>query len=130
MRRIFVNGTFDILHVGHIRMLNYARSLGDTLTVAIDTDRRVKQLKGIDRPINSDCIRREMLYALRAVDFVHIFDTDQELIRLINEHDIMVKGADYRNKEIIGSELIEIDFYNIVYGQSTTKTIQNIINRR
>ncbi len=93
MKTIFVNGTFDILHPGHVQLLNYARSLGDSLIVAIDSDRRVRELKGDGRPINSEDDRKLMLESLRSVDTVWFFDSDQELediCRLYNP--IMVKG--------------------------------------
>jgi len=129
MRKIFVNGTFDIIHRGHLELLNYARSKGDSLTVAIDSDRRVKSLKGEDRPINNACDRSFLLSNLKAVDEVVIFNSDLDLIDLVRNHHLMVKGSDYKDKPIIGEDFINIIFYNIVDGYSTTKTIQNIINR-
>jgi rfaE bifunctional protein nucleotidyltransferase chain/domain len=129
MRKIFVNGTFDIVHRGHLELLNYARSKGDWLTVAIDSDSRVKNLKGEDRPINSERDRSFLLSNLKAVDEVVIFNSDLDLIDLVRNHHLMVKGSDYKDKPIIGEDFINIIFYNIVDGYSTTKTIQNIINR-
>ena len=128
---IFVNGTFDILHRGHLEMLEYAASLGDYLLVAIDTDRRVRQLKGTARPINNQDDRRFMMYRLKGVNDVRLFDTDEELQHIIQtfQPDIMVKGSDYRNKPIIGEEHCgEIRFYETTK-HSTTNTIQHIINR-
>ena len=81
MKKVFVNGTFDILHLGHLELLTFAQRQGDWLTVAIDSDRRVKQLKGHSRPINSMAERADLLRHLRAVDQVVVFDTDEELIR-------------------------------------------------
>jgi D-beta-D-heptose 7-phosphate kinase/D-beta-D-heptose 1-phosphate adenosyltransferase len=131
MKPIFVNGTFDILHPGHVQLLNYARSLGDSLIVAIDSDRRVRELKGANRPINSDDDRKFMLENLRSVDTVWIFDTDQELediCRLYNP--IMVKGSDYRGRAVIGQQYCkEIVFYDRIEPYSTTRTIQNIGSR-
>ena len=135
MVKVFVNGTFDVLHPGHIRLLNYARNLGNYLTVAIDTDRRVNLLKGEDRPINSLYIRREMLLALRSVDDVKMFDTDEELTQLIKSirPSIMVVGSDYKDKKVIGSEFVEkLIYYERIPEYSSTHTIekiQNIINR-
>jgi len=75
MTTVMVNGTFDVLHPGHVALLNTARSYGDHLVVAIDTDRRVKELKGDKRPINNQIFRRIMLYNLKAVDIVELFDS-------------------------------------------------------
>jgi len=129
MKKIFVNGTFDILHIGHLSMLEYARSLGTELTVAIDSDERVKLLKGPSRPVNSQQERAALLASLKTVDNVFIFDTDEELTHLISEHDVMVKGSDYIGKPIIGQEFCkEIVFYDRTE-HSTTKTIQDISSR-
>jgi len=102
MKKIFVNGTFDILHLGHVALLEYAKSLGDELTVGIDSDIRVKELKGNDRPINDQRERALMLLSLKCVDKVMIFDTDEDLIELVSDCDVMVKGSDYKNKPIVG----------------------------
>ena len=131
MKRIFVNGTFDIVHRGHLELLEYAYNLG-TVLVAIDTDRRVQELKGTSRPINNQNDRAYLLRSLKFTSGVVTFDTDQELIDTIKSYqpDIMIKGSDYRNKAIIGAEYCrEIKFYDVVNGYSTTKTIQDIINR-
>ena len=130
MKKIFVNGTFDILHEGHLQLLNYAKSLGDSLAVAIDSDERVKSLKGEDRPINTQKERANMLINLKAVDDVYIFDTDEELKHLVSIHDTMVKGGDYRDKPVIGSDVCkELIFFDIIDGYSTTKKIQDITTR-
>ena len=131
MKTIFVNGTFDILHPGHVQLLNYARSLGDSLIVAIDSDRRVQELKGKDRPINSEDDRKFMLENLCSVDSVWLFDSDQELediCRLYNP--VMVKGSDYRDCAIVGQQYCkEIVFYDRIEPYSTTQTIQDISSR-
>jgi D-beta-D-heptose 7-phosphate kinase/D-beta-D-heptose 1-phosphate adenosyltransferase len=130
--RVIVNGTFDILHRGHLELLEYSASLGKYLLVVIDSDRRVSLLKGPTRPINNQEDRRFMLSRLKGVNEVKLFDTDEdlELIIQLYEPDIMVKGSDYRNKPIIGEEHCgEIIFYEHTK-HSTTKTIQHIINRR
>lgn len=130
MKRILVNGTFDILHLGHLALLNYARSLGDHLTVAIDTDRRVRELKGPKRPINDQHQRRVMLENLRAVDEVVLFDTDQDLIDIVKKCSIMVKGGDYRGRSVIGSTYApQVIYYDRIDEYSTTQKIQDIINR-
>lgn len=131
--KIVVNGTFDILHVGHIRLLEYAKSFPNSFVyVLIDSDRRVKQLKGNSRPINNEYERASFLNALKAVDKVDIFDTDQELINYIKDYDpdLMVKGSDYIDKPIIGAEYCkEIKFYERLGKYSTTNKIQSIIDR-
>lgn len=126
--KVIVNGTFDILHPGHIALLNYAKSLGAYLLVAIDSDTRVSQLKGPTRPINNQADRKLMLENLKAVDEVCVFNSDEELLHLITQCDIMVKGSDYINKPINGSDQIEIRFYERTE-HSTTKAIQDIANR-
>lgn len=130
MKKIFVNGTFDILHDGHLQLLNHAKSLGDSLSVGIDSDERVKLLKGESRPINNQQERANMLINLKAVDHVYIFDTDEELKHLVSIHDAMVKGADYKDKPVIGSDVCkELIFFEIIDGYSTTKKIQDITTR-
>lgn len=128
MIKVVVNGTFDILHPGHIRLLNYAKSIGSYLIVAIDTDERVQKLKGPKRPINDQLTRQFMLQNIKSVDEVVLFNSDAELLQLITQCDIMVKGSDYINKPIIGKELIDIKFYDRTQ-HSTTSTIQRIIDR-
>jgi rfaE bifunctional protein nucleotidyltransferase chain/domain len=133
MKKIIVNGTFDILHRGHINLLNYAKSLGNQLLVAIDTDNRVKQLKGNSRPINNQDDRQLLLYNLKSVDIVMTFDNEKDLVNIIKEYnpDIMVKGSDYQGKRIVGQELIpQIIFFDLVNGCSTTNIIQRITDRR
>lgn len=130
MKTIFVNGTFDILHTGHLALLSYAKSLGDELVVAIDSDVRVKQLKGNDRPINTQNERGSLLAALKDVDRVYVFDTDKELIDLMSKCDIIVKGSDYEGKKIVGQEVCrELIFFKRIDGFSTTEKIAHISNR-
>ena len=132
-RRVIVNGTFDILHRGHIEMLNFARSQGTYLLVAIDSDRQVRELKGESRPVNKQEDRKFMLDNLRCVDAVWIFDTQQELEHIckIYKPHLMVKGGDYNGKKITGSQYCnEIKFYDLVPDYSTSKIIENINNRK
>ena len=82
MKRVMVNGTFDILHRGHLELLRFAKHQGDQLLVAIDSDRRVKELKGASRPINTEEDRRLMLSSLKFVDIVLIFDSKEELLQM------------------------------------------------
>jgi rfaE bifunctional protein nucleotidyltransferase chain/domain len=130
--KIVVNGTFDILHRGHIEMLEYAKSLGNHLLVCIDTDGRVTELKGPQRPINNQEDRAFMLNSLKCVDTVWYFNSEEELEYILETYqpDIMVKGSDYRDKPIVGAHLCkEIKFYELVPNYSTTNTIKNIIDR-
>ena len=131
--RIIVNGSFDIIHLGHIRLLQHAKSFPNAYVyVLIDSDRRIKQLKGKDRPINTEYERASLLAELKSVDRVDVFDTDEELVNLIRDYkpDIMVKGSDYKGKPIIGSEFCkEIKFYDRLEKYSTTNKIQDIANR-
>jgi len=130
MIKVFVNGTFDIIHFGHLQLLNYARSLGDSLTVGIDSDERVREKKGVSRPINNVCERQELLLNLKAVDHVYVFNTDSELIDLIKDCDIMVKGSDYRGKSVIGETYCKnVIYFDRLNEYSSTKKIQDIINR-
>lgn len=132
MKTVVVNGTFDILHPGHIAMLNTARSLGDYLVVCIDTDRRVKELKGEGRPINDQLFRKVMLQNLKAVDIVEFFDSQEELIKLLELYkpDIMVKGSDWKGKSVVAEKYVkEIYWYDRIEEYSSTKIIQDIINR-
>jgi D-beta-D-heptose 7-phosphate kinase/D-beta-D-heptose 1-phosphate adenosyltransferase len=113
-------------------MLEYAKSLGDHLLVCIDTDTRVKELKGIDRPINNQTDRAFMLQSLKCVDKVWLFDSTEELEFILTNYrpDIMVKGSDYRDKPIVGAHLCkDIKFYELVKNYSTTKLIQRITDR-
>ena len=130
--KIFTNGCFDILHRGHIELFKYCKSLGNELIIGIDSDKRVKYLKGKNRPINSQNDRKLMLESLRFVDKVIIFNSKIELESLIISlnPDIMVVGSDYKNKNVIGSKYSKkLIFFERIDGYSTTKTIQHINNR-
>ena len=132
-RRVIVNGTFDILHRGHIEMLNYAKSQGSYLLVAIDSDKSVKELKGESRPVNNQEDRKFALDNLKCVDAVWIFDDQEELEHICKMYrpDLMVKGSDYRGKTITGAKYCNIiKFYELIPNYSTTKTIENINNRK
>lgn len=129
MKKIIVNGTFDILHVGHVKLLNFAKTLGDCLIVAIDSDERVRKLKGQNRPINNEYERKTLLENLKSVDEVIVFNTDSELLDVISCSDLMVKGSDYIGKPIIGEHLIDIIFFDRIHEYSTTNKIQHIASR-
>ena len=130
--RVWVNGCFDILHTGHLDLLEYAKCVGDctnTLIVGIDSDVRVKLLKGGERPLNNQNDRKRFLEALEIVDDVYVFSTPDDLRRLVehNEIDFMVVGDQYRDKEVIGAENSK---YGVLYfpvdGRSTTNIIDKI----
>jgi len=133
MTTVMVNGTFDVLHPGHIALLNKARSYGDHLIVAIDTDRRVKELKGDKRPINNQNDRRIMLSALKAVDIVDFFDSTEELIKLMERYkpDVYVKGSDWKHdtKSTAHQYCKEVIYYDRIEEYSSTRIIESIINR-
>ena len=132
MKISFVNGCFDVLHPGHIKLLKYARSFGDYLIVAIDSDRKVSEMKGVERPIFSQHDRSIMLNSIRYVNVVHVFDTKKELENLLEsiKPDIMVVGSDWKGKKIVGSQYAKsVRFFDRLEDYSTTKTIQGITYR-
>ena len=125
MVRVWVNGSFDILHTGHLRMLEYASLFGE-VRVGIDTDERIKEKKGPNRPYNTLEDRVEFLYGLKYITDVVTFNSDEELIEEIKIYgpDIMVIGDDYNYDSIIGKEFIpEIKFFQKVPDKSTTKIL-------
>lgn len=133
MSKVFVNGTFDILHIGHIELLNWAKSHGDYLLVAIDSDERVSQLKGCDRPVIDQNTRYHIMKNLKSVDEVAIFSSDEGLTNLIREYqpDIMIVGSDWEGRKVIGSEYAkELKFYERISTHSTTQILENYVNRR
>jgi D-beta-D-heptose 7-phosphate kinase/D-beta-D-heptose 1-phosphate adenosyltransferase len=129
MTTVFVSGTFDILHLGHIGILEHAKSLGDELIVGVNSDARVKVLKANNRPINGERERGLMLLATKYVDKVFVFDTDEELSELASKCNIMVKGSEYRDKRIVGIEACPtVVFFDRIEEYSTAKKVQDIIN--
>ena len=132
MKKVFVNGTFDLLHPGHLQLLNFAKSYGDYLIVAIDTDDRVKEKKGTTRPIYNQDDRAFFLRTLKPVDQVEMFSSDEELEALIKgfQPDIMVVGSDWKGKSVIGSYYAsKLIFFDRIEQYASTKTIQSIIGR-
>ena len=131
-RLVFTNGVFDLLHVGHVRYLAQARTLGDALLVAINSDRTVRELKGPDRPVFNEAERAEILAALRHVDYVTVFDdiSPRSLIsRLLP--DVLVKGGDYGLDQIHGREEVEaaggrVISLPFVEGASTTSLVDKM----
>jgi rfaE bifunctional protein nucleotidyltransferase chain/domain len=131
-KTVFTNGCFDILHPGHTRYLCDARGLGDRLIVAVNSDRSVRAIKGPERPIRTEQTRAEMLAALGCVDTVIIFDEDnpKKVIQYLLP-DILVKGGDWAEDEIIGSDVVkaaggEVRRIPFVAGFSTTDLIEKI----
>lgn len=126
--KIWMNGCFDILHYGHFLMIEYASSLG-SLKIGIDSDHRVKEMKGADRPFHSQTERLYNLKSIKGVNSAHIFNTDAELIELIRLYkpDIFVIGSDYRDKPIIGGEYAnEIRYFSRIGGFSTTQILNTV----
>ncbi|WP_201354024.1 D-glycero-beta-D-manno-heptose-7-phosphate kinase [Hydrogenimonas urashimensis] len=127
-RIVFTNGCFDILHLGHVKYLEKAKSFGDVLIVGVNSDASVRRLKGPERPVNPEFDRAYLLAALDSVDFVTIFDEDTpyELIKVVRP-DVLVKGGDYEGKEVVGSDIAkEVRLVDFVEGKSTTKTIERM----
>jgi rfaE bifunctional protein nucleotidyltransferase chain/domain len=126
---VFTNGCFDILHAGHVKSFETARSRGDVLVVAINTDASVRRLKGSKRPIVDENNRAKLLAGLASVDFVTFFDEDtpEELIKELRP-DILVKGGDYKLDEIAGRQYVKkVVRVPLVKGISTTKIIEKIV---
>lgn len=123
---VFTNGCFDILHVGHVKYLEVAKSFGDILIVGLNSDDSVKRLKGSNRPINPQEDRAYILASLESVSYVVLFEEDTPLdLILALKPDILVKGADYEGKEIAGSDFVkEVRLVEFIEGKSTTKMIE------
>ena len=105
-RKIWVNGVFDVLHRGHIELFNFAKNQGGYLTVGIDADKRVKKSKGESRPVNNETDRKYFLEAIKYVDEVKIFNSDEQLSNIIKQYkpDCMVIGSDWMGKQVIGGQ--------------------------
>jgi D-beta-D-heptose 7-phosphate kinase/D-beta-D-heptose 1-phosphate adenosyltransferase len=132
MIKVWVNGTFDIVHLGHIQLLKRAAELGDFLIVGVDGDKRVKELKGEQRPINNIVSRITLLEAIKYVDRVVIFDSDEQLETHLKtmRPTIMVIGEEYRGKRIIGSEYVgEIIYFPKMEGFSSTHIINKLYDK-
>ena len=126
MRVVWVNGCFDVLHRGHIELFKYARAFGDYLVAGVDTDKRVKESKGPSRPFNNLEDRVALLEAIKYIDEIRTFDTDDELETqiLLSEAEVIVVGSDYKDKNIIGSHLVEeVRFFDRIENYSTTKIL-------
>jgi len=133
MKKIMANGAFDVLHTGHIELLNYAKSQGDYLLVALDTDTRISEAKGYDRPVNNEMIRGTIMENLKAVDEIVFFGSDEELIEVIKKYnpDVRVIGSDWKGKTVVGEEYCKsITYFDRVNDESTTKTLEYYSERR
>jgi len=129
---VFTNGVFDLLHPGHVRYLRDARALGDTLIVAVNSDRSVRANKGDDRPVNPEAERAEVLLALDCVDAVVIFDeaTPHAIITAV-QPDVLVKGSDWGPDNIVGRDIVEASGGRVVrielaLGFSTTALMEKV----
>lgn len=127
-RCIWSNGCYDILHIGHFRLLDRCRRMaeetGCSFFVGIDSDKRVRELKGESRPINCEDIRAEALLSVRGVDRVFVYDTAEELQKLLRtlSPNAIVIGNDYKEKPVVGSEYAKtVEFFPKVEGYSTTR---------
>ena len=129
---VFTNGCFDILHVGHVRYLEQAKSLGDVLVVGLNSDASVRKLKGPGRPVNPEKDRGAVIAALKSVDFVTVFkeETPLKLIGAVKP-DVLVKGGDWKPQDIIGSKFVlshggQVRSLKFVQGRSTSKVLAAI----
>jgi len=124
---IWINGCFDVLHMGHIKLFRRARQMGMRVIVGVDTDERIRQAKGENRPVNDLHNRIDFLRSIKYIDMIHSFGTDEELSNIIKDYlpRYMLIGDDYKDKEIIGSEWVKEMIYVPRYqGLSSS----NIIN--
>ena len=125
---VFTNGCFDILHAGHVSVLEFSRAKGDVLVVGLNSDASVRRLKGPTRPVNKEADRALVLAALESVDAVCIFpeDTPYNLIKLVCP-DVLVKGGDYKPSEIVGREFAKkVVRFALLKGRSTTNIIKKV----
>jgi|TARA_Y100000310_G_scaffold317534_1_gene370497 rfaE bifunctional protein nucleotidyltransferase chain/domain len=130
--KVFTNGCFDVLHRAHVELLLYCHRLavpviGGEVIVGINSDESIKKLKGEDRPFNHQVDRQFVLKSLKFVDNVHIFeeDTPYELIRRIRP-DIIVKGGDYKEEDVVGGDLCEVMIFDYIDGYSTTDALERM----
>ncbi len=132
---VFTNGCFDIIHAGHVDYLEKAKKLGDILVVGLNSDLSISRIKGSNRPILEEDLRKKVLEGLKAVDLVVIFneDTPERLIKKIKP-DVLVKGGDWDIESIVGADFVksyggEVKTIDFTYDISTTKIIKRILDR-
>jgi len=126
---VFTNGCFDLLHLGHVQLFEKAKSLGDVLVVAVNSDSSLRRLKGPKRPLVRQADRCNVLAALESVDFVTVFgeDTPENIIRELKP-DVLVKGGDYNINQIVGRQYVrKVVRFPIVRGRSTSALIKKIV---
>ena len=128
MKKVWINGCFDVLHHAHFKMIEFASTFGDMLVIGIDSDERVKQLKGEDRPFHTEEERKYNLERIKGVSKVVIFNSEEALRELLKsyEPDVFVIGSDYMDKPIVGGNYAKsIVFFNRMENFSTTKILTN-----
>jgi len=128
MKTIWVNGCFDVLHRGHFELFNYAKSLGDKLIVGIDSDKKIEKDKGKGRPYNNIKDRTYALESLKAIDEIRAFSDRESLVELVKEikPDVLVVGADWKGKRIVGSQYAkEVIYFDRIGEYSTTNILEN-----
>jgi D-beta-D-heptose 7-phosphate kinase / D-beta-D-heptose 1-phosphate adenosyltransferase len=128
MKKVWINGCFDVLHHAHFKMIEFASTFGEMLVIGIDSDERVKQLKGEDRPFHTEQERKYNLERIRGVKKVVVFNSEEALRELIKsyEPDVFVIGSDYMDKPIIGGNYAKsVVFFNRMENFSTTKILTN-----
>lgn len=132
---VFTNGCFDILHLGHLRLLKKASQMGDVLVLGLNTDTSIKILKGEERPINNQNYRSEMLEYFDFIDYIILFENETPLELIIKlKPDILVKGGDYKEEEIVGHEFIKrnkgkVVVFDLLEGLSSTSILNKIKNK-
>ena len=132
-RVVFTNGTFDIVHRGHVEYLAAARKMGDVLIVGLNSDASIRRIKGPKRPVNRAADRAVVLAALASVDYICSFgeDTPYRMIRRLVP-DVLVKGADWKKTEIVGSDVVKenggsVRTVRLTPGRSTTNVIERVL---
>jgi len=126
-KTVFTNGCFDIIHRGHLELLEYCRDIGSYVIVGLNSDDSVKRLKGSERPYFNEQDRKFLLESLSCVDEVHIFDEDTpyNIISKLKP-DIIVKGGDYVPSEVVGNDISDVIIFNFINGYSTTKILDKM----
>ena len=122
---IWVNGSFDVVHAGHIELFKYARSVGDYLVVGTDTDERIRELKGPTRPINKQIHRLSMLNAIKYIDKVVTFGSLEEQLICMEKSGAktLVIGSDYKDKPVVGEDRMEVIYFDRIDDLSTTNIV-------